>query len=82
MKCWVNSLDYLINPFFLLFLGPLKSVGHTATLFTDKSRKSEVMIAIFGYSPTFGFLNTVQEYHFGKRHFFQLVHICLTLFIS
>lgn len=47
--------------------GPLKSVGHTATLFTNKSRKSEIMIVIFGYSPVFGFLNTVQEYHFGTR---------------
>lgn len=46
--------------------GPLKSVGHTATLFTNKSRKSEIMIVIFGYSPVFGFLNTVQEYHFGE----------------
>ncbi len=24
------------------------------------------MIVIFGYSPVFGFLNTVQEYHFGE----------------
>lgn len=49
----------------LYFIGPLKSVGHTATLFTSKSRKPEIMIVIFGYSPMFGFLNTVQEYHFG-----------------
>lgn len=46
-------------------VGPLKSVGHTATLFINKSRKPEIMIVIFGYSPMFGFLNTVQEYHFG-----------------
>lgn len=43
-------------------------MGHTATLFTNKSRKSEIMIVIFGYSPVLGFLNTVQEYHFGKYY--------------
>lgn len=47
--------------------GPLRSVGHSATLFTNKSLKSEIMIVTFGYSPIFGFLNTVQEYHFGTR---------------
>ncbi|XP_014290004.2 attractin-like protein 1 isoform X1 [Halyomorpha halys] len=46
--------------------GPLKSAGHTATLVTSK-RSIEKMIVIFGHSPTYGYLNTVQEYHFGTR---------------
>ncbi|CAH0395554.1 unnamed protein product [Bemisia tabaci] len=48
--------------------GPLKSAGHTATLVTNKANKSERMIIIFGHSPTYGFLNTVQDYHFGTRN--------------
>ncbi|XP_075233105.1 attractin-like protein dsd isoform X2 [Lycorma delicatula] len=48
--------------------GPLKSSGHTATLVTtNKLKKSERMIVIFGHSPVYGYLNTVQEYHFGTR---------------
>ncbi|XP_014253614.1 attractin [Cimex lectularius] len=46
--------------------GPLKSAGHTATLVMGK-RKLERMVVIFGHSPIYGYLNTVQEYHFGTR---------------
>lgn len=47
---------------------PLESVGHTATLVPgDAGSKSEYMVVIFGYSPIFGFLNTVQEFNFGTR---------------
>lgn len=45
--------------------GPLKSAGHTATLVTTESRKSDRMIVIFGHSPIYGYLNTVQEFNFG-----------------
>lgn len=41
--------------------GPLKSAGHTAIVVQDR------MIVIFGHSPHFGYLNTVQEYYFGTR---------------
>ncbi|KAJ9584644.1 hypothetical protein L9F63_021006, partial [Diploptera punctata] len=48
--------------------GPLRSAGHTATVVTSTSpKKSEQMIVIFGHSPVYGYLNTVQEYHFGTR---------------
>ncbi|XP_026479999.1 attractin-like protein 1 [Ctenocephalides felis] len=48
--------------------GPLKSAGHTATLITSYDiKKSESMIIIFGHSPEFGYLNTVQEFNFGTR---------------
>jgi attractin len=30
-------------------------------------KKSEKMIIIFGHSPMYGYLNTVQEYNFGTR---------------
>lgn len=49
--------------------GPLKVVGHTATLvpgFGDKSTY-QYMVVIFGHSPQYGYLNTVQEYNFGSR---------------
>lgn len=54
--------------------GPLRSAGHTATLvppfipqLSGSSSKyvTERMIIIFGHSPTYGFLNFVQEYYFG-----------------
>jgi attractin len=63
--------------------GPLKSVGHSATIvsgawYTElfsapgatavkKKGNSQYMIVIFGHSPQFGYLNTVQEYNFGTR---------------
>jgi len=58
--------------------GPLRSAGHTATLVPppDPPQSSlsgsgpryatERMIIIFGHSPSYGFLNFVQEYYFGK----------------
>ena len=42
--------------------GPLAVVGHTAVTVPDL----EILLVFFGHSPTFGFLNTVQEYHFGS----------------
>jgi len=47
--------------------GPLQSAGHSATLITR--RKSDRMIVIFGHSPIYGYLNTVQEFQFGKPFF-------------
>ena len=41
--------------------GPIHSMGHTATV------QSNRMIVIFGHSPKYGYLNTVQEYHFGSK---------------
>lgn len=46
------------------FCGPLRSAGHTATLLNR--RKSDRMLVIFGHSPVYGYLNTVQEFHFGN----------------
>ncbi|XP_039958409.1 attractin-like protein 1 [Bactrocera tryoni] len=49
--------------------GPLRVAGHTATLvpgFGDKNNY-QYMIAIFGHSPQYGYLNTVQEFNFGTR---------------
>ena len=45
---------------------PLRSAGHTATLVLTGFKKSDRMIVIFGLSPVFGYLNTVQEFYFGK----------------
>lgn len=52
--------------------GPLRSAGHTATLvppfisqLSGSKYVTERMIIIFGHSPTYGFLNFVQEYYFG-----------------
>ncbi|KAG1676692.1 Attractin-like protein 1 [Nymphon striatum] len=39
----------------------LAAVGHTATAVGDK------MIVIFGHNPKYGYLNSVQEYHFKSR---------------
>ncbi|XP_017143549.1 attractin-like protein 1 [Drosophila miranda] len=49
--------------------GPLHVVGHTATLvpgFGDKNNY-QYMVVIFGHSPHYGYLNTVQEFNFGSR---------------
>ncbi|XP_012222964.1 attractin-like protein 1 isoform X2 [Linepithema humile] len=46
--------------------GPLKVAGHTATLVQSHGKK-EKMVVIFGYSPRYGYLNTVQEYYLGTR---------------
>lgn len=67
--------------------GPLRSAGHTATLVppsivsqTTSSGSggklvTERMIVLFGHSPTYGFLNFVQEYYFGM----SLIHITIKL---
>ncbi|KAL0276657.1 UNVERIFIED_CONTAM: hypothetical protein PYX00_004182 [Menopon gallinae] len=47
--------------------GPLQSAGHTATVVLTQSKKSHRMIVIFGHSPIYGYLNTVQEFYFGTR---------------
>ncbi|EZA62767.1 Putative protein tag-53 [Ooceraea biroi] len=46
--------------------GPLQVAGHTATLVQSHGKK-EKMVVIFGYSPQYGYLNTVQEYYLGTR---------------
>ncbi|KAH8291888.1 hypothetical protein KR054_001951 [Drosophila jambulina] len=49
--------------------GPLHVAGHTATLvpgFGDKNNY-QYMVVIFGHSPNYGYLNTVQEFNFGSR---------------
>lgn len=40
--------------------GPIHSMGHSANVIANR------MIVIFGHSPKYGYLNTVQEYHFGE----------------
>lgn len=49
--------------------GPLHVTGHSATLvpsFGDK-HSYRYMVVIFGRSPQYGYLNTVQEYNFSTR---------------
>ncbi len=41
--------------------GPVHSMGHAACVIANR------MIVIFGHSPKYGYLDTVQEYHFGKQ---------------
>ncbi|XP_066149879.1 attractin isoform X1 [Euwallacea fornicatus] len=51
-----------------LMCGPLKSAGHTSTIINNNTnKKADKMVVIFGHSPQFGYLNTVQEYYFGTR---------------
>ena len=47
--------------------GPINSMGHTAHVVANR------MIVIFGHSPKYGYLDTVQEYHFFNKvsHFFD-----------
>ncbi|KAL5284023.1 ATRN family protein [Megaselia abdita] len=45
--------------------GPLKVAGHTATIVPVHNK--HVMIVIFGHSPQYGYLNTVQEFNFATR---------------
>ncbi|XP_041767179.1 attractin [Anopheles merus] len=58
--------------------GPLRSAGHTATIVSNYDQvggkkvltgggSSQKMVVIFGHSPQFGYLNTVQEFNFGTR---------------
>ncbi|KAG5869328.1 hypothetical protein JTB14_005136 [Gonioctena quinquepunctata] len=68
-KTWENitvKADSCNSSF--LMCGPLKSVGHTATVVMNNiNKKIDRMIVIFGHSPHLGYLNTVQEYYFGTR---------------
>ena len=41
--------------------GPVHSMGHTANVISNR------MIVIFGHAPKYGYLSTVQEYHFGNK---------------
>merc|ERR1719193_303040 len=41
--------------------GEIHCSGHTATLVENR------MMVMFGHSPKYGFLDTVQEYHFGSN---------------
>lgn len=71
--------------------GPLRSSGHTATLvppsFISQATVSgsgtkyvtERMIIIFGHSPTYGFLNFVQEYYFGMLFNIHIIEIFLII---
>ncbi|XP_065556623.1 attractin-like isoform X2 [Artemia franciscana] len=54
----VGGYSFTDSPFVYAYniLRPLASVGHTMTLVNDKA------YIIFGYSPVYGYLNTVQEY--------------------
>ncbi|XP_050304238.1 attractin [Anthonomus grandis grandis] len=54
-----------------LMCGPLKSAGHTATIVNNNTnKKNDKMVVIFGHSPQYGYLNTVQEYYFGTREWY------------
>lgn len=48
---------------------PLASAGHTANIIPiyDGAKTQYFMIVIFGHSPIYGFLNTVQQYDLGTR---------------
>uniref|UniRef100_A0ABD2XI47 Attractin-like protein 1 n=1 Tax=Trichogramma kaykai TaxID=54128 RepID=A0ABD2XI47_9HYME len=49
--------------------GPIKVAGHTATLVQDRQDpdRRDKMVVIFGHSPQYGYLNTVQEFYFHTR---------------
>ena len=49
------------------FCCPIATVGHTATLVNN------VMIVIFGYNPTYGFLSHVQHFNLGLSHLLSFV---------
>lgn len=71
-KTWENiTVKYEQCNMSSAMCGPLKSSGHTATLVPgyDPSTNTEYqyMVVIFGHSPQFDYLNTVQEYAFSTR---------------
>lgn len=39
------------------------------------------MVVIFGHSPIYGYLNTVQEYHFGKHNLVLASSFIVYLFL-
>ncbi|XP_030564001.1 attractin-like protein 1 [Drosophila novamexicana] len=69
-KTWENitvKTDTCNSTYFMC--GPLHVAGHTATLvpgFGDKNNY-QYMVVIFGHSPQYGYLNTVQEFNFATR---------------
>ncbi|OXA45784.1 putative protein tag-53 [Folsomia candida] len=50
--------------------GPLRVFGHTAVIINDKGNKSRHsrMVVISGHSPRYGYVNVVQEFHFGSAN--------------
>lgn len=62
----------------ILVLGPLQSAGHTATL-VNKSQRPDRMVVIFGHSPRYGHLHTVQEFIFGKTSLFSILKLPKTV---
>lgn len=48
--------------------GPLELSGHTAVVISEKSGKNRhsKMVVLSGHSPSYGFINVVQEFHFGR----------------
>ncbi|KAL3268005.1 hypothetical protein HHI36_007138 [Cryptolaemus montrouzieri] len=51
-----------------LMCGLLKLAGHTATVVTNiDNKKADKMVVIFGHSPSFGYVNIVQEFYFEER---------------
>lgn len=71
-KTWENiTVKYESCNSSYAMCGPLKSTGHTATLVPghDSATNTDYkyMVVIFGHSPNFGYLNTVQEYSFSTR---------------
>ncbi|TGZ32639.1 Uncharacterized protein DBV15_09083 [Temnothorax longispinosus] len=65
-KVWENVTVHDDDCYNKTICGPLKVAGHTATRVQNYDKK-EKMIVIFGYSPQYGYLNTVQEYSLGTR---------------
>lgn len=71
-KTWENiTIKYDSCSLSTSMCGPIKTVGHTATLVpafdSETNTEYKYMIVIFGHSPRYGYLNTVQEYTFITR---------------
>jgi hypothetical protein len=51
------------------FTGPLAIAGHSSVVINDKGNKSRHsrMVVISGHSPRYGYVNAVQEFHFGNH---------------
>jgi hypothetical protein len=56
--------------------GPINSMGHTANV------QSNRMIVIFGHSPKYGYLDTVQECKKLLNTFYVLIIFCNILFFK
>jgi len=50
-------------------IGPLHLSGHSAVVINEKSGKNRhnKMVVISGHSPRYGYVNVIQEYHFGEN---------------